>query len=94
MTMGLPSKINKISGTFISFSPPAIYEAFSDMANLAFGTNINFSNDWGYKALDIGNRIQGRNRQTITKISDSKGKSTRDDPAYLTRLAQVFNVTR
>lgn len=69
-----------------------IYEAFGNEARLAFGIGTNLTNDLCYKALDIVIKMCRCNGQTVAKISDSRGKSNREDIIYLNKLAHIFNV--
>lgn len=69
-----------------------IHAALAGQAQTLFGIGTHLSNDVGYPALQLVMKMVACEGQTVAKISDSPGKATCDDKAYLRRLAQAYEV--
>lgn len=69
-----------------------LHARLGDQTRLGFGIGTNLSNDMGMPALNIVIKLVEANGQPVAKLSDSPGKTMCRDQAFLTYLAQVFNV--
>lgn len=68
----------------------AIYKYFKGKAKVAFGIGTFLSNDTCEKPLNIVMKVTEANYSPVAKISDTKGKSTCKDPAYIEYLLRCI----
>ncbi|MDR3331470.1 MAG: nicotinate phosphoribosyltransferase [Synergistaceae bacterium] len=69
----------------------AIYRYFKGRMPTSFGIGTNLTNDTPIPALNIVMKMTSCNGQPVSKISDSPGKTTGADDAFMAYLRQVFN---
>lgn len=69
-----------------------LFHTFKNSVKCFFGIGTNFTNDLGYKALNIVIKMTSCNGSPVAKLSDSPGKTMSKNEEYLAYLKQVFNV--
>jgi nicotinate phosphoribosyltransferase len=70
----------------------ALNDRFNDRINCQFGIGTNFTNDMGFKPLNIVIKMIECEGRPVAKISDSKGKEMCRDPEYVKYLKSVFHI--
>ncbi len=70
----------------------SIYDHFADRVPTGFGIGTNLTNDTGLPTLNIIMKLVRCNGQPVCKISDTPGKTSCKDEAFLGYLRQVFNL--
>ena len=71
-----------------------LFLRFHGRARPAFGIGTNLTNDLGYKPMQIVMKMVRCNGQPVAKLSDAPEKTMCEDPAYLSYLRHVFEVSR
>lgn len=69
-----------------------LHQYFKGRFKTSFGIGTNLTNDMGQEPLNIVLKLVECNGQSVTKISDTPGKTVTDNDTFLAYLRQVFQI--
>jgi nicotinate phosphoribosyltransferase len=92
--LGLDARSKRLvfSDGLSTSSAIALYQRFATRAQLGFGIGTHLTNDLGVQPLNIVMKLMRINGQAVAKLSDAPGKTLCDDPAFIQRLRQTFQL--